>query len=424
MKAWVKYARPLFAATVIAVAVTACDETLEGGIACPALCPAPTSQVRDTTILAVELDSTIGGFPSIGSEPEILLATRGDTLDTRAVIRFDSLPTTYQIPTTGVDSNITQVDSAMLLLKVADADTLGPPITVELYDVDSLAGDDTTLAVLLPKFDPSFLIGSKTIPAESLYKDTVRVPIDNAMLLQKILRTDAPHRLRLGVRITASKPAQIRISSQNGNFGQLLRFRVAPDTAVAPVTMAAYSATPGLTFLASDLADFQLIVKAPAAEPAGVLRVGGLPGKRAYMRFNIPAQILDSSSIIRAQLLMTQVPRPSTPDALDSAGVQPFAVAAGAVITDLTRLMEFLEGAQDSVRVVPADARVVPFEIIGLLRAWRGTTADKTPRAIALKATTEGTRGWLADFYSNEAADALRPRLKIYYVPRTEQGLR
>lgn len=424
MKAWVKYARPLFAATVLVAAVSACDETLEGGIACPALCPAPTTQVRDTTIFAVELDTTVGGFPSIGSEPEILLASRGDTLDTRAVIRFDSLPTTYQDASTGVDSNITQVDSAVLLLKVADADTLGPPVTVELYDVDSLAGDDTTLAVLLPRFDPSFRIGSVTIPAESLYKDTLRVPIDNAILLQKILRTDAPHRLRLGVRITAPSSAQLRISSQNGNFGQLLRFRAAADTAVQPVTLAAYSATPDLTFLASDLGDFQLIVKASPAEPAGVLRVGGLPGKRVYMRLGIPTQILDSSSIIRAQLLLTQIPRPGTPDALDSAGVQPFAVAAGAVITDITRLMQFLEGAQDSVRVVPADARVVPFEIIGLLRAWRGTTPDKTPRAIALRATTEGTRGWFADFYSNEAADAVRPRLKIYYVPRTEQGLR
>lgn len=404
--------------------VGACDETLEGGLACPALCVAPTATVLDTTLLPVVEDSTLAGFPAIGEEQEILLSARGDTVDTRAIIRFDTLRTTYPAPTTGVDTPVTMVDSAVLMLSVTHADTLGPPITFEAYDVDTLAGDDTATATLLPLFTPSRFLGSRTYPADSLYKDTLRIPIDNAKLLARIQATDGPHRLRVGVRITAPTSAEVRIATQNGTFGQYLRYRVSPDTSFDPEVQVAYSSTPALKTLASDLADFLIVAKSPPAEPPGVLRVGGIPGKRVYMRFNIPSAILDSSSIIRAQLLLTQRPVPAAPEANDSSGVEPFAVAAGAAITDIRRLMQFLEGAQDSVRVVPSDSRVVPFEIMGLLRAWRGTSPEKTPRAVALRGTAEGLTAWFADFYSSEADQALRPRLRITYVPKTVPELR
>lgn len=424
MKAWFNYARPLIAATALVVGVAACDETLEGGIACPTLCPSPIAQVLDTTILAVEFDTTVSGFPPLGSEQELLLASRGDTLDARAIIRFDSIPTTYRFPTTGVDSNITAPDSAMIYLKVADADTLGPPITIELYDVDlKSATEDTVTSELVAAFDPSRLIGSRTFAAESLLKDTLKISFDPAKIMEKIQGDEAYRRLRLGVKISAPTSAQITIYAQNGGAPPILYFRPAPDSGVFPVVLGVYSKTPLLPFVASDLADFQLIAKGPAPEPANVLRVGGLPGRRVYLRFNIPSAILDSSEIIRARLLMTQRPNPSAPDALDTAGVQPFAVAAGSVITDFSRLLFFLQFPQDTVGVVPADSQVVPFEIIDLVRSWRGTTAAKTPRAIALRATREGASGWLADFWSSEAAESLRPRLRIYYVPRKPQGI-
>lgn len=408
----------------MAVVVSACDETLEGGIACPSLCPAPTAQVLDTTMLAVEFDTTISGFPPLGTEQQLLLATRGDTLDTRAIVRFDTIPTTYRVPATGVDSNITQVDSALIYLKVASADTLGPPITIELYDVDLRnAHEDTVASELVTAFDPARLIGSRTFAAESLLSDTLKIPFDPAKILEKIQAEEQFRRLRVGVRISAPTSAQITVYAQNGGYTPILYFRPAPDSGVTPVVLGAFSRTPTLPFIAADLADFQLVAAGPAPEPPSVLRVGGTPGKRAYLRLNIPSFILDSSAVIRAQLLLTQRPNPTAPDALDSAGVQTFAVVAGSAITDFSRLLFFLQGGRDSALVAPADSGVVAFEIIDLLRTWRGTDAAKTPRAIALRAGLEGTQAWLADFYSIEAAESLRPRLRIWYVPRTQRGI-
>ena len=49
----------------------------------------------DTVIKPVlAFDSTFVGYPEIGAEQELLLATRGDTLEVRGVIRFDTITTT------------------------------------------------------------------------------------------------------------------------------------------------------------------------------------------------------------------------------------------------------------------------------------------------------------------------------------------
>ena len=54
---------------------------------------------------------------------------------------------------------------------------------------------------------------------------------------------------------------------------------------------------------------------------------------------------------------------------------------------------------------------------------WGATTEDQTPRALVLRSARESETGILADFFSLEAADALRPRLRITYLPRATSGL-
>lgn len=401
---------------VAAAAVAACDETLEGGLGCGALCPEEPSELRQDTLQAVQLDTTLGGFPPIGAEPQLLLSARGDTLDARVIVRFDSLPTTFRHNNTAVDSNIVDVDSAYVLLRLVKVDTLGPDITVEAYDVDVTEGDDTTVAVLAPLFEPSRLLGSVTYDPTTL-KDTVRVPIDSAKLRAKI-QADGGQRLRVGIRITAASSAELQVSASNsGNYPKLI-FKASPAATVPMLDVSALSKTPLNTTLAADLLDFQLIVKAPPPPPPNVLRLGGVPGERGYMRFDIPALINDSSTIVRAQLVLTQRPNPEGAASADTGAVQVFALAAGGVLTDLNRVLLFLSASFDSTRVVPADSGARNFEIIEIVRSWRGTTAERTPRAVALRATTEGSTAWQVDFYSNEAPAAVRPRLIITYVPQ------
>ncbi len=422
--AWVLRARPLVLATALIGAIASCDEQLESGLACPALCPQQSDSLRDTILFAVEFDTSIGGFPQTGTESQLLLATRGDTIDARAIVRFDSLQSKFRHKSSAVDSDLVAIDAAVIKLRVARSDTLGPGLTVEVYDVDTTGADaanDTTVAVLLPTFTGARLIGARSFAAESL-KDSIQIPIDKQVVLDKILAPGGG-RLRVGLRVTAAQSAELSIVSSNGGFAPLLFIRPSADTTVENIVVAPFSKTPDEPTIAAEVADFQLIARSPPPPPADVIRVGGAPASRAYLRLNIPSRILDSSTVVRATLLMTQRPNPAAPNATETAGVVPFELAAGRALTDLSRALVFLGFPMDSAGMAPKDSAVRSFEMISALRRWRFTSAARTPRAIALRATREGQRAWQVDFYSQKAPVAVRPRLRLTYIPQLKQGL-
>jgi hypothetical protein len=196
------------------------------------------------------------------------------------------------------------------------------------------------------------------------------------------------------------------------------------DTTVDLLTLYPRSKQPSDPFVAGDLADYLVVVKAPPDPPPNVLRVGGIPGRRAYFRFNIPSDILDSSSIVRASLLLTQRPNSFAPDANDTIAIQQYAVTSGPTVTDVARALVFVSLSRpDSVYLVSADSGQRSVEMIGVVRAWRATTLPHTPRAFALVSAAEGKSPRQADFFSSEAPLAVRPQLKLTYLPRQPVGI-
>ena len=115
---WSRLRGPLLALSLFAAsAVTAaCTEELDGGAACPSLCPQRDEQFRDSTFEAVVLDTSLSGYPSLGLSATLLLANRPDTIVTRGIIRFDVLGTNYLPNGTGSLDSITTIDSVFLKL--------------------------------------------------------------------------------------------------------------------------------------------------------------------------------------------------------------------------------------------------------------------------------------------------------------------
>lgn len=413
--------RPLVIAGALIGAIVGCEQNIDSGLACPALCPQQTDSLRDTTFYAVEYDTSIAGYPTTGSEGQLVLTARPG-IELRGIVRFDTLQATFRHKGTAVDSDLVSVASAVMKMLIADADTLGPAVTFSLYDVEvDSTEDDTSSVALTARFVPANLLGTRTVPADSL-KDSVLVKLDTAKLMAKI-RTLPFGRMRVGVRITAPQPAEVKIFSSNGGFAPHLFIRPSLDTTVDSITIAPYSKTGSDGQSAIELADFQLVSQAPAAPTPDVIRVGGIPGRRGYLRFNIPAHILDSSAVVRASLILTQKPNPSAPEATDTAGVVPFVLSAGGVLTDLRRALIFLSFGMDSAGMAPKDSGLRTFEMISALRRWRFTKADRTPRTVALRATREGSGAWQVDFFSQRAALAVRPRLHVTYIPVFKGGL-
>jgi hypothetical protein len=410
-------------ATVVST-VVACREDLNGSAGCPSLCPEQIVESRDTVLQAfIAIDSTVLGYPPIGTESRLLLAARGDTLDARAVMRFDTL--TQRFSHGGTDSTIYALDSSVVNLVLDTTGTKATqPVTVEVYDVDTTVVD-TAVSAALALFRPDRLIGGKTYAVADLKNDTLRVPLQNDKVLAK-LRGDAPRRLRIGFKVSSAESAQLLVISREGGGAPTLSYDASPDTAVHPIFNAQSSLTPtDNPTLKADLTDYQLVAKSQSTSAGSLLGVGGLPAQRAYMRFDIPSRLIDSATVVRATLLLTQVPANSV-DAGDSLTIYPQVVRAAIGVTDVGRSAGILNAPKleiDSLRVKPSEGGLRAIEMVGALREWKATGPTTLQRAIVLRSSTEGASAPAVLFYSSEAAPNQRPRLRITYTNPVQFGI-
>jgi hypothetical protein len=408
--------------------VVACGEDFEGGAACPVLCPEQNVVVFDTVFDPVELDTTIAGFPTTGTETELLLARRGDTVDTRPVIRFDSLPIYYNSGAT--DTVIQNVDSAYLKFTInRPRSRYTEPVTFEVFNVDTVIGDsataanDTSTAIEKTLFRPDRLVGSITLDTADI-TDSVRIPIDSLTLITRILGQE---RLRLGLKATSNGTTQIRIIANEGGDPPVLRFLASQsDSAFMPLTVLPRSVTPrSQVTLSSDLTDYVHVFAIPEIPDPTLLSVGSVPGRRVLIRFAIPAKILDSANVLRATLELTQRPVFTVDDTMKLT-LFPLVVTAGKHITDPGR-SAFLTNAPgagfDSVQFAPRDSGLVEIEIVNALRAWSLLVSENAQRGIVLRAGPESVDPRFVSFFSSSADEALRPRLRVSYSPVRSFGI-
>jgi hypothetical protein len=414
-----------FVVIAAAVFTAACTESFEGGEGCPLLCPQEQAAFKDTVLYAIAVDTTLGPYPILGLSNGALLASRGDTLETYVVIRFDNLPDVFNPNNESLTVPIERVDSTVLRVFV---DTTGSraaaPFTVQVYDVDTPDGD-TASQVVASMFRADRLLGARTIAADSI-TDSVRVVLPDSVLEARIANRS---RLRLGVRIAPGSNAQLRIGAfAGGEAAPRLTFDPATDTTYAPLDV-----VPRTTLAGAESDDalrlaytvYTLTIKGTPPPPPGSLVVGGWPARRTFLEFNIPRAILDSSTVVRADLLLDQ--RPSiSPDARDSVGVQPFITVTNPTVRDLYFVSALsangLLAGVEPRRLVPSDSGPRAFNIVNVVRSWRSTDTTTT-RAIVLRIDGEGSVGTQLLFFNSTAPLALRPRVRLTYLPRAEFAL-
>ncbi len=401
------------------IVAAACTENLDNSSGCPLLCVDQQAGLQTVTLDAVTLDSTVSALTGLGTELSLLVATRGDSIDSRAIIRFDSIPATFTKPGDTTNFKVTAADSATLHFRV---DTVGGKIpdqvTLDMYDVNSTALD-TAVAPIAALFIPSRLIASQTYARTDL-RDSVDFKIPSQAIVS---RAGGP--LRIGIRARGSGSVQFKIrSTDTGALPTSLTYRVSPDTTIAKVSLTPFSKTPAnQPSEATSLADYTLLVKGTATGAPTDLNIGGLPARRAYLRFNVPAFITDSVDVVRASLLLTQIPNNQI-DPNDTVFVVPNAVLATTAVIDIAKASQIVATANaDTLRAHPGNSGVQTIEIAQVLALWRTQTATTTPRAIVLQSAQEGESPLEARFYSLEAAPALRPKLRITYSTRKSKGL-
>jgi hypothetical protein len=409
----------LLATAALFFSVASCSENLDSSGVCKILCSQIGGNVQTVTLDgAVVLDTTVESFSGLGTEPSLLLSQRGDTLDTRVVIRFDSLPETFT-PAGDTVQPIKTVDSAYIFLHVDTLSIKGTgPVTIEAYDVDTTA-NDTSSAAVLALFRPDRFISAQTFTRAEL-ADTLRYFISNDAVLARIQNRNP---LRVGLRATGAS-SEMRIFATEALQGPTLLFRATPDTLTKPLTVTPFSKTPtDNRILAAVLVDYTVVAKAPPPAPPNVLAVGGFPARRVYVRFDIPDSIIDSTTIVRATLLLNQLSNGAI-DATDTVKLVPQLVLAGKIVTDPTKAAQITIGiSPDTLLVKPGDSGEKAVELARAFSLWRVQKADTLPRAIVLQSVNEGASPLEIRFSSSEDIAALRPRLRISYTSRVPLGL-
>lgn len=406
------------------VASAACSEQFTGSLGCPQLCGDQSSTLLDTTLTgALVVDSNLTTFPVFGSVRDFTLIDQGAAADVRLVTRFDTLPKTFRRRDSTADSVLTRVDSATLVF-VIDTSVGRPtaPVTLEAFDVDTTAADTAFLS-LLPLFRANRLIGSATYqPAD--VKDTLRLRIKDSVVLSKAL---AGQRLRVGLRIRSSQAAKLRVAGSL--FAPRLTFRASPDTLVRPDTVRLLSKTPTDDPAISSVYSMYSIFAAGTLPPppTGVLAVGGLSGSRTFLRFEIPPLLIDSVTVVRASLILQQVPSRVAASQSDTVAILINPVLAGPALKDVFTIAQFVGNGTaigiDSVRLVPKDGGLRSIELVNLFQVWRAAGTANSIRAIVIRAKQEASSPAELNFVSMEGSAALRPRLRLTYVPRRGFGL-
>ncbi|MEP6765893.1 MAG: hypothetical protein ABJB66_16380 [Gemmatimonadaceae bacterium] len=412
------------ASIALAVGAAGCTEDLEGGTSCPTLCPTQSNEFRDTTIDAVVLDTTLSGFPTLGLSRGMVIANRKDTVETVGIIRFDQLPATFSANGGSTTDDITAADSVYLHLLIDSTGARGPTqVDLLAYDVDSVDLPNPTAAQTLALIRPDRLLGKLSLTPTGV-RDSIRIPLSKTAISAKITNKQ---RLRIALTIDGLVSGQIRIVAFGGGVASpQLSFDASTDSIYSPILVAPITVITGAAndvLLASTV--YTLTRKTPVEAGSQTLTVGGWPSHRSYLRFNVPSFIVDSSTVVRADLLLTQRPSPGV-DRTDSIAVVPLISTSTTLVPDIRRAIDLAaEGVfngLDSLRLVPADSVARKLNVLALVRSW-AILPNNIFRAIVLRSSNEGAEVAEARFYSSEGPAAFRPRLRITYLPRVDRAV-
>ena len=409
---------------------TACNENLqEGRAGCPALCPGQAVPVIDTTIdglAGLAVDTTVAGYPAIGTAPELLVANGGDSLDVRGIIRFDSIAFEFTPSVAGDTARPATTAFHPTLTLRLDSTTFRSGgalnMTIQAYDVDTI-GNDTAVAVLASLFRPDRFLGQAQFDSLS---DSVRIALDSGRIAAHV-RGDK--RVRVGLRLSTTGRIDISTASGGGIAPSFAYFPTTDTSGVTAFVTVPRSLTP-LTdsLLQGDLATYPLVVVASSPRIAQRLDVGGMPARRVYLRFRLPSRIVDSSTVVRATLTLSVkgfggfLPG-------DSLTIFPQSVIATSLITDPTKAAAFLASSTivgiDTLRTSPDLADTVNIEFVNAVRRWSGHQTDSVTRAIVLRISNEGADPLVTSFFAAgpSVPKAQRPRIRIAYIKPTGFGL-
>jgi hypothetical protein len=385
-----------------AVGLAGCQEKLTGPGDCPALCPGGAPQVFDEVLTPIiGSDSSFRGYLQPFASAALLVSNGLQGFEQRAIMRFPRRSDSVALRDT---LRAYAIDSVVLGFSIVARDTALSGLQVQLYRLPITIDSTTTFAGVDPAFVAGNLVATIPVP-DSVKTGPIRTVLQGPDLARVQIPPSDTGVLALGVRIDAPIATGIRLgSSAAGTGGVFITYATLdiPDTGTAKLRTFPLSATFN-SFLAP----------APETDDSTLIAVGGVPSSRALLRFELPARLKDSATIVRATLELTPVaPIIGLP-------TDPIRLQARAVLADL--------GAKSPVNSstgrVPADtlesatSSTVTLEAVRLVELWLGATTRPSALVLSLAPDLEAASFAQPVFYSTRAADPAQwPRLRVSYL--------
>ena len=387
------------AALALFAGLAGCQEQLTAPAECPELCPGGQSRVFDIVITPLAgTDSSYVGYVARNAAGALLVSNGLPASEDRAVYRFTARADSISVRDTLRGYT---VDSALLALNVVARDTLVNNLKLYLYRIDPVVDANATFPAIDQQLVPAVLIDSIAVP-DSL----------GAGLVQKVLRGEDVQKvalpsgsggvLAIGIAMAADQPTGVRLGASAAGTGATFVSYVTvdvPDT--GSVRRQSVTRAPAFnTFVTSS----------PPVPDDLFLTVGGEPSARALLRFDLPEDIEDSATIVRATLEL--VPRspmlglPSDPPLLQAKALLADLGAKSPVTTDVRFI------ASDTLAVGSADT--VRLDVTSIVRLWQA--ASERPEAMFLSLLPEAASFTRPVFGSTRSGTVGGPRLRITYL--------
>ena len=384
---------------ILAAAITGCQERLTAPAECPELCPGGQSRVFDTVITPLaNSDTSYLGYVARSAAGALLVSNGLPASEDRAVYRFNARPDSIEVRDT---LRAYTVDSALLALNLVARDTLVNGLKLYLYRIDSAVDIDDTFTSIDQQLVPTAIIDSIEVP-DSVNSGLVQTVLRGADVAKVALPTGTGGVLAIGVAVAADQPSGVRIGASAAGTGATFVSYVTldvPDTG----SVRRQSVTRAPAFNA-------FVTESPLVPEDALLTVGGEPSSRALLRFDLPEDIEDSATIVRATLEL--VPRspmlglPADPALLQAKALLADLGAKSPVTTD----ERFISA--DTLSVGSADT--VRLDMTPIVRLWQA--ASERPEAVFLSLLPEGASFTRPVFGSTRSGTVGAPRLRITYL--------
>lgn len=380
----------------LAVLLAGCEEELTVPGGCPAFCVTGQVQVRDTVIYALQGgDSTFVGYAGWAQVPSLLVSDGHPAGEARAWYGFPSR--SDSIPISGTNHPYT-VDSLRFEIGLAARDTTTHGLVLYVYQIPIVVDTLTDFATLEALLTPEAFLDSVVV-ADTLSRGSMIVTLRGDTASRLVVDPEAGGKISIGLRIRAAQPTGIRVGAVAGLFGPAgftTYARVAGvDSNVAKQTLA----------LTADANGFVRNNGEPPSDPDR-LYLGRIPSARFLLRFNVPPEILDSATVIRATLELT----PAEP--LQGLKGDPAGILVRSVVKDIgaKSSLSLLVTASDSLPTFSTG--VLSVDVLNLISLWRPPVSF--PQTMSAQLAPEGSSFQQPVFQSTRGGQG--PRLRITYL--------